>query len=480
MDPGGHRERVVVGEVRDVARIDEAPAVEAHRLADPPGRKARLAVHQRDVHGQLGELRLPGAPQPGGHGGRDVDRLRGIDARDVAVERVVHQEPIAQHPVDTSRGGKRGFPLPLSVGRLGLEARERLADRGELLVEFGQLGELLVGRGRDVRGRVAVLERLAPLGDVVEVGEDLVELPLRERVELVVVAARAPEGQAHPDRPGGRNAVDHVLHQELLGDDAPLAVLAVVPVEGGGDALVEGGVREHVAGELLEGEPIERHVGVVGVDHPVAVAPHGPLGVGLVAARVGVPGAVQPLDGHPLAVGRGAQQPVDRLLVGVWRVVVQKGRDISRGRRQPGQVERHPAEERRAVGFRRGSQALGLEAGEDEAVDGVAPPLAVGDRRQGRALRRDERPVRPPLGPLIDPQPEGLDLLGRQRVGVRAGRHRRVQTAPIRHPQPVLGGGDPMEKEAVRRVPGDDGRAAELAPIGERPLLHVEPQAALP
>ena len=189
------------------------------------------------------------------------------------------QELVAQDPVDRPGARQRALPLGPRVGRLGLEARELLPGRGELLVELGQLGEVRLGRRGDERRRVEVLERLraqaaqvAALGDVVEVGVDLVELLLRDRVELVVVAARAAQRQPHPHRARRRHPIDHVLDQELLGDDAALAVLAVVAVEGGGDSLLEGGVGEHVAGDLLDGELIERHVVVVGVDHPVTVS----------------------------------------------------------------------------------------------------------------------------------------------------------------------------------------------------------------
>ena len=413
-------------------------------------------------------------------------RLAAVGAADVAVERVMDQELVAQDPVDGPGVAQRVLPRGPGVGRVGLEARELLARLLELLVELGELGEVRVGRRGDERRRVEVLERLraeaaqvAAFGDVVEVGVDLVELLLRDRVELVVVAAGAPQGQPHPHRAGRRHAIYHVLDQELLGDDAALAVLAVVAVEGGGDLLLQGRVGEHVAGDLLDGELIERHVVVVGVDHPVAVAPHLPRGVGLIPARVGVAGPVQPLGGHPLAVSLRLEHAVDVPLESVGRVVAENRGDIAVRRREPGQIERDAAEQREDVGLRRGLLACPLEPRLDEVVDGVADPLGAGHRRYRRPLGRDERPVRLPLGPLIDPQPQGLDLAGVEGVLVRARHDRGVQAQPVGHPHPGVGGADPVDQQALVGVAGRDDRPAELAAIREGPFRHVQPQAAL-
>ena len=67
-----------------------------------------------------------------------------------------------------------------------------------------------------------------------------------------------------------------------------------------------------------------------------------PLAVGLVAVGVGVAGRVEPRAGHPLAVARRREQPVDDLLVGVRRLCRRGTASTSAGRRrQAGQVERH-------------------------------------------------------------------------------------------------------------------------------------------
>ena len=224
---------------------------------------------------------------------------------------------------------------------------------------------------------------------------------------------------------------------------------------------------------------IERHVLVVGVDHPVAVAPHLARSVGLVPAGVGVAGAVQPLGGHPLAVSGRLEHAVDVPLEGVGRVVAEDGGNIAVRRGQPGQIERDAAEQREDVGLGRGLPAVLLEPGLDEVVDRVADPLGAGHRRYRLPLGRDEGPVRLPFGPLIDPQPQGLDLAGVEGILVGARHDRGVQAQPVGHPDAGVAGADPVDQQAFVGVAGRDDRTAELAAIGEGPFRHVQPQAAL-
>ena len=87
----------------------------------------------------------------------------------------------------------------------------------------------------------------------------------------------------------------------------------MVTMEGGGDDLVAGGVREQVAGELLDGEGVERLVVVEGLDHPIAVRPHRALRVALEAVGIGIAGEVEPLHRHVLAVVRRSHESIEGL-----------------------------------------------------------------------------------------------------------------------------------------------------------------------
>ena len=157
---------------------------------------------------------------------------------------------------------------------------------------------------------------------------------------------------------------------------------------------------QQIAGELLDRELVERQVPVEGVDHPVAPGPHVALAVDVVAVRVGVAGRVEPRHGHALAVVRRLQQRVDALLVGVRRAVGEKGVDLGRRRRQPRQIERHAAEQRRLVGLGRGRQPLALQPREDELIDRVPDPLRFPDRRQDPAGPAAYRPSACPTSRL--------------------------------------------------------------------------------
>ena len=160
-------------------------------------------------------------------------------------------------------------------------------------------------------------------------------------------------------------------HQVGRGDDLPGAV--------GGR-----GGRQQVAGELLRDEAVERQVAVEGIDDVVAVAPGVREDQPAQGDALGEAGHVEPVPAPALAERRRGEQPVHDFRVrGGRRVGGERGDGLGR-RRQAGQVE-VDAPQQRLRGGVRGRRALRrLQTGQDEAVERVAGPGGVRDRRHRR------------------------------------------------------------------------------------------------
>ena len=156
----------------------------------------------------------------------------------------------------------------------------------------------------DCRLGIADATRFPLFVELVEEGEELVVLALRERVELVIVTAGTAQGQPHQDSCGRVDAIGDVFDAILLGDDSSFGVDDVVAVEARRDSLVERRVRQQVSGKLLGDKLIERHPAVEGVDRPVSPPPHVAGRVVVEAVRVGIAGRIEPIERHPFAINR--------------------------------------------------------------------------------------------------------------------------------------------------------------------------------
>ena len=176
-----------------------------------------------------------------------------------------------------------------------------------------------------------------------------VEIGLQDRVELVVVAARAIDRHPQERLPDvGRDLGQHLLPALLWVDVAGHQVL------GPGAQIPRRDQRLLVAGEqlvardLLPHEAVVRLVRVEDCDHVIAIAPRvRAFGIQFEAIGVGVPDDVQPLRRPPLAIVRRRQQPVHHLLISVRRFVLQECVDLRRRRRQSGQIVGDPADQLR-------------------------------------------------------------------------------------------------------------------------------------
>ena len=244
--------------------------------------------------------------RPGFHLGRlDGDPLHGVLA--------LRHEP--------------GFKELVALGG-GQLLRQGHLQHCDLRLEFRPAFRLRRGRQLQFRFVGVVHER-----------EEAEVLRVRDRVELVRVALGTAHREPEPDGAGHVRAIDHGVVAELERVDAAFFVQHRVAVESGGDDLLAGGVRNHVSGELLDAEAIERHVVVEGFDDPIAVGPDGATAVLFVAVGVGVAGEVQPAAGPAFPIVRRREQVIDDLFKSLGRFVLDEGFDLLRGRWVADEVE---------------------------------------------------------------------------------------------------------------------------------------------
>src|SRR5262249_39703801 len=102
---------------------------------------------------------------------------------------------------------------------------------------------------------------------------ELVELFLRDWVELVVVATGAADRQSEPADADHLRPIDDLFDAILFQVGPPFAIAERVPQEAGGEELLLGWIRQEIARELFDRELIERQIAVEGIDHPLPVAP---------------------------------------------------------------------------------------------------------------------------------------------------------------------------------------------------------------
>ena len=228
---------------------------------------------------------------------------------------------------------------------------------------------------------------------------------MTDRIVGVRVTLHAAEGHPVDDRPGGGHAVQHGGDAELLVIGAALVIGLRVPMEGGGDALLQGGLRQQIAGQLVDEEGVVGLVAIVGVDQPVAVSPGRAFGVLFVALGVGVAGEVEPERGPPFTVARRGEQAVHLTLVSIRRGVCGVGGDFGGGGGQASQVERDASQQGGSVRPGGGGELLPLQPRPDEPVDGRTIPGRVSDGGRCLGFGRDKGPVFRPLGAFDDPLP---------------------------------------------------------------------------
>ena len=228
---------------------------------------------------------------------------------------------------------------------------------------------------------------------IVEEGEQPIIVLLRNRVELVVVALRARDGEAKKRGSGGRQAVHDGFDAELFRVDAAFLIDLGVAVKSGGDFLIEGCVRQKVSGQLVDDELVERQIAVHGLNDPIAVKPDLTGCIHAIPVRIGITGDVKPPARPAFAVTGRTQQSLDHPLIGVRTVVPEKRVHLGNRGRQAGQIKRNAANQCVTVGFWRLFNPFLVKPGDDERVDRVDDfVLQTRNRRNDRAGRSRKGP----------------------------------------------------------------------------------------
>ena len=198
---------------------------------------------------------------------------------------------------------------------------------------------------------------------VVEERGHTVKFALRDRVELVVVADGATGGQAHPHLVRRLGPVPRVQHEIFLGNRAAFVRRDVATVEPRRDFLIDGRVRQQVARQLLDRELIEFHVGIEGINHPVAVRPHLAGVVEVDAVRVRIARRIEPVTPAVFAPMHGGHELIDVAFVVIGGFIVDEFLDRRRVRWQADEIERKTPCNRASIRFGGGLQAALFEFG---------------------------------------------------------------------------------------------------------------------
>ena len=285
-----------------------------------------------------------------------------------------------------------------------------------------------------------------------------------DRIELVGVALRTRGGEALEDLHRGVHPIDHRRDAELLVGRAALVVVHGLAMEARRETRLVARVRKQIAGELFQGEAIERQVAIERPDHPVAIGPDRAAVVLLVALAVGVAREVEPPSRPSLAEARRREQPIDRGFIGGVRRIGEERFDLVRSRRQPDQIERHPPQLRR-----RGRPGVRFESRQMQPRRDLEIDRLLKRTRSRLRLRRRERPVLAPRRAGVDPPSKEIDLLRGESPRMRLRR---------RHSKLGVLLEDPREDLAHLGVAGND-RDEAIAQIGSLTFDRVEAEPRL-
>ena len=208
---------------------------------------------------------------------------------------------------------------------------------------LGQALLLQPGGGRRVRHHRPVDPVAgAEVRHIVKDREQLVILPLTDRVVLVIVTLGALQRQPKPGSAGRLKPIHDALDPKLLLARVVALGLHRVAMKRAGHPLPRGRVRYQITGELIDRKTIERHVVIQRSNHPVTIRPDVARPVRRIARRVGKAREIKPVLSLPFPKMRRRQQPLDKSGITPRGIIPNERQRLLRCRRQSGQIQIQP------------------------------------------------------------------------------------------------------------------------------------------
>ena len=305
-------------------------------------------------------------------------------------------------PVCKRKAGRNGFAQTL---QLGLEC-------GGVELAFLGILELFLLL---VRGLLRALkcsddfrrgERNIVRGSVIKNARNRVVITRRDRVELVIVTARARDGEPEESTRESIHAIRQRLGSRLRGR---LRVAAIADVRRAHreKARAHAQVRvawNEIARDLRPHKLVVRHVAIQRSDHPIAIPPRlgQRCGIELATEPVAVARDIEPVPPPALAVLRRSEQRIDDFCERIRRRVGEKSFYLIRSRRQSSDVEIRPADE--CVLFRSGRrfQPRSFQSRQHESIHRIPHPSSVLHYGRCKFLHLSKRPMlRAPLCEIV-------------------------------------------------------------------------------
>ena len=169
----------------------------------------------------------------------------------------------------------------------------------------------ITGEYEDRSETVLGIAIFCPLGGITEKSGQSIVILHRDRVEFVIVAL-ATIGRHTQINPTQRlHPICGVDGQILFIDGSPLVGRDIATLQPGRNQLVIGRIREHITGDLFNGELIEGLIGIERTNHPVAIRPHFTIIVEVHSVRVAITCRIKPIAGAVLAPRGPLHQSVD-------------------------------------------------------------------------------------------------------------------------------------------------------------------------